>query len=353
MYPGCGVDAAGIRPSCNPRSESQSLRHGLKYAVCHGAMPLSAEGTSFGAVVGSVRPTQANHAAERLRYDAGAPASCEPYLRECQKLSFVILTAREREELSDTFFRLRAISRGNPIAFAEAQTALRCLKAVHSNAIEDKRVDRIFLQVMLHGAGIQDKGAISRHYGNAHTELRGQEKMLRVMEANAAERTPLSISLVLEMHRHIFQESMPDNAGRFRTGEVRIKGMEHRPCHHSKITQILHQHLQSINARLFEIGSIDSTNFSDVLRLSAEAHYLVACVHPFEDGNGRVARAIGDYVMLVPGYFYDVIMMDYRDIYLDAISECTLSDTTPLFKFLEFSYLETLKRISGFFEILD
>lgn len=268
-------------------------------------------------------------------------------------MSFVILTAREREELSETFFRLRAIAQQNPVAREEAQTALRCLKAVHSNAIEDKRVDRIFLQVMLHGAGVTDKGAISQHYGNAHTELRGQEELLRLLETYAAQRQPLSISLVLEMHRRIFQKSTPDHAGRFRVDDVRIKGMQHRPCHHSKITQILHQHLQSINDRLFGIGEIDSTNFSTVLRLSAEAHYLLACVHPFEDGNGRVARAIGDYVMLVPGYFYDVIMTDYRDVYLDAISECTLTDTAPLFHFLEFSYLETLKRISGFFEILD
>ncbi len=268
-------------------------------------------------------------------------------------MSFVILTAREREELAETFFRLRAIAQQNPMAHEEAQTALRCLKAVHSNAIEDKRVDRIFLQVMLHGAGVADKGQISQHYRNAYTELRGQEQMLRLMEVKAGERQPLSISLVLEIHRYIFEQSTPDCAGKFRTGEVRIRGMEHRPCHPSQVMQILHQRLQSINDRLFALGTVERAEFSEVLKLSAEAHYLIACVHPFEDGNGRVARAVGDYVMLVAGYFYDVIMTDYRDIYLDAVSESALSDTTPLFRFIEFSYLETLKRISGFFDILD
>ena len=79
----------------------------------------------------------------------------------------------------------------------------------------------------------------------------------------------------------------------------------------------------------------------------------MASVHPFEDGNGRVARAAGDYVVLAHGFYYDVIMTDYRDVYLDALEECTSTETTPLLKFLEFSYLETLRRIAGFFQLVD
>ena len=78
---------------------------------------------------------------------------------------------------------------------------------------------------------------------------------------------------------------------------------------------------------------------------------MVAHVHPFEDGNGRIARAIGDYVMLCHGFYYDVIMTDYRDTYLDALDACTLTDTTPLYHFIEYSYLETLRRIAGFFQM--
>jgi len=76
-------------------------------------------------------------------------------------------------------------------------------------------------------------------------------------------------------------------------------------------------------------------------------------VHPFEDGNGRIARAAGDYVMLRNGLYYDVIMSDYREVYMDALQECTYMDAGPLLNFLEYSYLETLKRISGFFELVE
>ncbi len=38
---------------------------------------------------------------------------------------------------------------------------------------------------------------------------------------------------------------------------------------------------------------------------------------------------------------------------MDSLEECTLWDVSPLRRFLEYSYLETLERISGFFRIVD
>ncbi len=268
-------------------------------------------------------------------------------------MSYIVLTSREREELVETFFRLKEMGERNPIARMEAMTALRCLKAVHSNAIEDKRVDRIFLQVLLHNAGVSDKSLISKHYSNASNELRGQEKMLRRLEEKAVKGEEFSISFLLEIHSTIFKESMPEASGKFRQDEVRIKKMKHRPPHYSKIVEILYQKFQGINEQILSIGPITRSNFFDVLRISAEVHYLIASVHPFEDGNGRIARAAGDYAMLIQGFYYDVIMTDYRDLYLDSLEECTAIDVAPLLRFLEYSYLETLKRISGFFQLVE
>lgn len=268
-------------------------------------------------------------------------------------MGYIVLTERERDELVELFLRLRSLSEKFPLAKAEAMTALRCLKAVHSNAIEDKSVDRIFLQVLLHGAGIENKSEISKHYKNAASELKGQDNLLRWLESKANEPPALSITMLQEMHQMMFEHSMPDMAGKFRQDEVRIKGMKHRPPHYSKVSEALFQHLEGINESLKEIDIGSRDLLLKVLDQSARIHYLVAHVHPFEDGNGRVARAAGDYVMLVHGFYYDVIMTDYRNIYLDSLESSTLADTSPLHNFLEYSYLETLRRISGFFDLID
>jgi Fic family protein len=267
-------------------------------------------------------------------------------------MSYVVLTERERDELADLFFRLRSLGEEHPLAREEAMTALRCLKAVHSNAIEDKAVDRVFLQVLLHGAGIPEKSRICQHYGHAATELRGQEALLRWLESEAGKRQPVAITMLQEMHRMMFKDSMPDMAGRFRQAEVRISGMRHRPPHYRQVPEAIFQHLAGINDSLMGIQLDSKESMLGVLEQSARVHYLVAHVHPFEDGNGRVARAVGDYAMLVHGFYYDVIMTDYRDIYLDALEASVWADTQPLLYFLEFSYLETLRRLSGFFDLV-
>ena len=268
-------------------------------------------------------------------------------------MTLAVLTQSEKKHLLEMFMQLKRLGEQYPLAREEAMTALRCLKAIHSNVIEDKRVDRIFLQVLLHNAGIADKSQISAGYEKASIELRGQEAMLRWLESLASQRTKLSIPMLLEMHRMVFEDSWAEGAGQFRQSEVRIRLMSHMPPHFSQISQLLHQRFAVINERLFSYQSVSADNFFEILEISAQAHYLVAHVHPFDDGNGRIARALGDYAMLAHGLYYDVIMTDYKDYYLDSLEECSLLDARPLSNFLEFSYLETLERISGFWGIVD
>lgn len=268
-------------------------------------------------------------------------------------MPYPVLNNREQQALAELYFQLRHKGDACPTAQREAITALRCLKAVHSNAIEDKRVDRIFLQLLLHDAGVEDKEKISTVYAHAASELRGQEKMLRWLESQAIAGSDLTISFLQKMHHFVFEASWPSSAGHFRADEVEISGSHHRPPHHSQIDGLLHQHFETINELLRAIGTASPDTFFEILDLSARAHYLVAHVHPFLDGNGRIARAAGDYVMLRHGLYYDVIMTDYKDMYLAALDECTLVDCTPLTKFLEYSYYETLQRISGFFKLIS
>ena len=253
-------------------------------------------------------------------------------------MALVVLTQSEKRRLLETFTRLKRLGEQHPQAREEAMTALRCLKAIHSNVIEDERVDRIFLQVLLHHAGTADKSRISAGYEKASIELKGQEATLRWLESQALHRTKLSISMLLKMHRMVFEDSWPEGTGEFRQSEVKIRLMSHRPPHFSQISELLQQRFAVINERLFSYNSVSEDNFFDILDIAAQAHYLVAHVHPFYDGNGRIARAIGDYAMLVHGCYYE---------------ECNLLDVNPLRSFLEFSYQETLDRISGFFTLVE
>ena len=266
-------------------------------------------------------------------------------------MPMLTLSHPERQTLKDLYFRAEVLGREYPWARQEIMTALRCLKAIHSNAIEDKSIDRVFLQILLHDAGIEDKGKISPAYQLAQRNLKGQQAMLEDLERRASARESLSLSLLADMHRTTFSGAWPQGAGRFRGSSVVISGMRHDPPPASAVEEILHQRFGSINEAASEIAGVSPETFDRILRLSAEAHYAVAGVHPFEDGNGRIARAVGDFILLRFDMYYDVIMTEYRDNYLDSLEDCTFTDCSALHRFLEFSYLETLQRVSTFFKL--
>ena len=259
----------------------------------------------------------------------------------------------EKEELVELFLQLKAKGERYPEARVEIMAALRCLKAVHSNAIEDKSVDRIFLQLLLHGAGVPDKAQISPLYRKASEALRGHDRMLQDLEDAAEAQEPLSLSLLLTMHRTVFETSWPEVAGRLRQEEVSIARTSHQPPHSAQVAMLLHQGFATINEEMERLGAVTAGNFFEVLHLAARTHYLVAHVHPFRDGNGRISRALGDYVMLRKGMFYDVIMTDYREAYLDALEDCDLVDWSALSGFLIYSYWETLRRVAPFFSLVE
>ena len=69
-------------------------------------------------------------------------------------MPILALSQPERKKLKDLYFQAEVLGREYPSARQEIMTALRCLKAIHSDAFEDKSIDRVFLLILLHEAGI-------------------------------------------------------------------------------------------------------------------------------------------------------------------------------------------------------
>jgi fido (protein-threonine AMPylation protein) len=59
-------------------------------------------------------------------------------------------------------------------------------------------------------------------------------------------------------------------------------------------------------------------------------HHRFTQIHPFQDGNGRVARALASLVFLRAGWFPLVFLGDRRVEYLDALEEADRSNIEPL-----------------------
>ena len=66
----------------------------------------------------------------------------------------------------------------------------------------------------------------------------------------------------------------------------------------------------------------------------AESHWNFVCIHPFDDGNGRTARLITNYVLLRQDLPPMVIKSEHRDRYISALQNADLGRVLPLARFM-------------------
>lgn len=59
-------------------------------------------------------------------------------------------------------------------------------------------------------------------------------------------------------------------------------------------------------------------------------HHRFTQIHPFQDGNGRVARALATLVLLRAGLFPVVVPLDEKDAYQDHLERADAGNLQPL-----------------------
>ncbi len=71
------------------------------------------------------------------------------------------------------------------------------------------------------------------------------------------------------------------------------------------------------------------------VHLAAEFHYRFVCIHPFDDGNGRVARLLMNYILLRNNYPPVIIKSEDKETYLTALQKADTGDVVSLIEYIE------------------
>jgi len=86
----------------------------------------------------------------------------------------------------------------------------------------------------------------------------------------------------------------------------------------------------------------------DAITLATEFHYRFVRIHPFDDGNGRVARILMNFILMKHGYPPVIIRTEDKENYYRVL---TLADSDQMEPFVEYvatnliQSLETIKRL--------
>ena len=107
--------------------------------------------------------------------------------------------------------------------------------------------------------------------------------------AGAYDRRPLDENLLLEFHRRICADLIPDLAGRWRTTDVVVGDYE--PPAYPLVPQRMRDYVLDLQTRLASLPQEPDDLWLETLAF-AEGRLL--SIHPFGDLNGRVSRVYVD-----------------------------------------------------------
>lgn len=121
---------------------------------------------------------------------------------------------------------------------------------------------------------------------------------------------PLSLALIRKWHRDMFSNSKGDIAGENRKKNVRVA--KFKAPHYLDIDHLLKEFIEWYD---------DSKKKMHPVELAAMAHLKFVKVHPFMDGNGRIARLLLNYVLNKNGYPMMTVEYKNRLSYYEALDE--------------------------------
>jgi fido (protein-threonine AMPylation protein) len=208
----------------------------------------------------------------------------------------------------------------------------RANDAYHSTSIEGYRLAPGEVSLLLGGGvgGVADPSAIAdvrsrmaiMGYASAFDTL------IRGFESDG--RVPLTESLLLDLHLELFRPSV--EAGIVGAGELRgwrthpvfIRDTLYVPPHPEKVPALMDLYFEELEP--------DSDH---PLVQGTLAHLWLVWVHPFPDGNGRIARLLMNAAFLNAGRPWRTVRVDQRDAYFDALREAQLrEDYAPFARFI-------------------
>jgi Fic family protein len=190
----------------------------------------------------------------------------------------------------------------------------------NSNAIEGNTLSLRETQLVIQ-EGITVRGKSLRE----HLEARNHPDAIDYVEKLAQKEATINQEDILKVHALLMRGIDDQNAGKYRTGQVRVAGATFMPPPAQKIQTMIGELLQTLSQNPDELRPIE---------LAAFFHHKFVYIHPFLDGNGRTARLLTNAILMKNGYPFTVLLKVDRPKYLRALSEADNGNLIPFANFV-------------------
>jgi len=187
----------------------------------------------------------------------------------------------------------------------------------HSNAIEGNRLTLRETQLVIR-EGVTIGGKSVRDHLEARNHPRAISYVESLKDRDLTERD------ILELHGIIFSGVL-ENAGSFRRSQVFVEGSDFLPPPAFEVPALIKELLEWLRRNPEELRPVE---------VAAVFHHRFVSVHPFDDGNGRVARLLMNLLLIKQGYPFTVVRNYDRRRYYDTLRKADAGDLVPFVNFI-------------------
>ena len=198
-----------------------------------------------------------------------------------------------------------------------------------SNALEGNSLTEVETKILLED-GLTAGGKPLRDTFEALGHAKAYDFMFTLLQNKS-----IAENDALTMHR-MFYKGIDDNyAGRYRDQKVFITGSKYPVCEVGRIAGEMEKLFSWANTRREEWHPVE---------FAAQLHKRFIFIHPFIDGNGRLARLLMNAALIQDSYMMAVVPPVLRQEYISLL-ERSHQDDRPFMDFIAERVLETEKDI--------
>jgi Fic family protein len=192
-----------------------------------------------------------------------------------------------------------------------------------------------------------------------HLEMRGHHEALKKLEQlirKQPEDKPLKIteSLIKEFHALITAEPHEEEGVEIRPGEFKkfpnyiltSQGERMDFSQPEQVNRLMSDLINWLNNHLYseELNRHTKKKYAEhPLILACLFHKRFIMIHPFGDGNGRMARILTNLILMQNGYMPAIVRTEQKQDYYNALNTSSEEDATPLVEYVANQEIESLK----------
>jgi len=252
--------------------------------------------------LGNKRPTK-----EDIRKHS---KNIEKQAEKYAKSSYVYLEEKDAETLQDLKESYMVWLKQTPSGLRKKLNEDFVIRFTYNtNAIEGNRLTLRQTALIL-----KDKIIPSGIRANDYNEAINGKECLEFLKDYNGE---INNSFLEKINRILTKNTDAVYQGRIRFFDVQIHGSKHVPPKHNQVKVLL------LNMHKWWSSS---KNKLHPFELAALVHHKLTWIHPFEDGNGRTARAVMNFVLMKKGFPMFFIPFEKREEYYNLLEKADEED---------------------------